>query len=210
MIAIIDYKAGNLTSVAHALSHLGFECRITYDVKTIKGADRVIFPGVGSAGRAMHDLQDMGLDEVICEFYKSGRPFLGICLGAQIIMEESEENRTACLGLVAGTVKRFSLPLHSPDGSSLKVPQMGWNRVTVRKPHPVFSGIDAQSEFYFVHSFYPAPRNADAVLGTTDYGLTFTSVLGEGNLIAVQFHPEKSGPPGLTLLKNFCMWDGGL
>jgi glutamine amidotransferase len=158
----------------------------------------------------MHDLQDMGLDEVICEFYKSGRPFLGICLGAQIIMEESEENRTACLGLVAGSVKRFSLPLRSPDGRNLKVPHMGWNRVTIRKHHPVFSGIDPQSEFYFVHSFYPAPRNADAVLGITDHGLTFTSVLGERNLIAVQFHPEKSGAPGLTLLKNFCMWDGGL
>lgn len=210
MIAIIDYKAGNLTSVARALNHLGFECRITYDVKTIEAADRAIFPGVGSAGRAMQNLREMGLDEVICQFHESGRPFLGICLGAQIIMEESEENQTTCLGLVAGTVKRFRLPLRAPDGSNLKVPHMGWNRVSFRSRHPVYGDIDPQSEFYFVHSFYPAPRNADAVLGTTDYGITFTSVLGKRNLVAVQFHPEKSGPPGLTLLKNFCIWDGGL
>jgi len=133
---------------------------------------------------------------------------LGICLGAQIILEESEENQTTCLGLLAGTVKRFSIPLHSGDGRALKVPHMGWNEVALKRIHPVFKGVTPESEFYFVHSFYPAPTNTDTIIGTTDYGITFTSVLGRRNLIAVQFHPEKSGLPGLTVLKNFCSWDG--
>ena len=208
MIAIIDYKAGNLASVARALNHLGFECQITNDLKTIQGAERVIFPGVGSAGQAMQDLQKMGLDRAICDLYESGKPFLGICLGAQIILEESEENQTTCLGLLAGTVKRFSTPLHATDGRALKVPHMGWNEVGLKRLHPVFRGVPPESEFYFVHSFFPAPRNTDAIIGTTDYGITFTSVLAEKNLIAVQFHPEKSGLPGLTILKNFCSWNG--
>lgn len=208
MIAIIDYKAGNLASVARALNHLGFECQITSDVNTIKGADRVIFPGVGSAGQAMKDLQKMGLDRAISDLYESGKPFLGICLGAQIILEESEENQTTCLQILAGTVKRFSIPLHSGDGRDLKVPHMGWNEVALKRIHPVFKGVTPESEFYFVHSFYPAPTNTDTIIGTTDYGITFTSVLGRRNLIAVQFHPEKSGLPGLTVLKNFCSWDG--
>jgi glutamine amidotransferase len=208
VIAIIDYKAGNLTSVARALNHLGFECQITNDLKTIQGAERVIFPGVGSAGQAMHDLQKMGLDRAICDLCESGKPLLGICLGAQIILEESEENQTTCLGLLAGTVRRFSTPLHSTDGRALKVPHMGWNQVDLKRLHPVFKGVPPESEFYFVHSFFPAPTNTNNIIGTTDYGISFTSVLGGGNLIAVQFHPEKSGPPGLTVLKNFCSWDG--
>jgi len=208
MIAIIDYKAGNLASVARALNHLGFEWQITSDVNTIKGAERVIFPGVGSAGQAMQDLQKMGLDRAIYDLYESGKPFLGICLGAQIILKESEEHQTACLGLLAGTVKRFSIPLHSGDGADLKVPHMGWNEVALKRVHPVFKGVAPESEFYFVHSFYPAPTNTDTIIGTTAYGITFTSVLGKRNLIAVQFHPEKSGLPGLTMLKNFCSWDG--
>ncbi|MBW1714869.1 MAG: imidazole glycerol phosphate synthase subunit HisH [Deltaproteobacteria bacterium] len=208
MIAIIDYKAGNLASVARALNHLGFECQITSDANTIKGAERVIFPGVGSAGQSMQDLQKMGLDRAIHDLYESGKPFLGICLGAQIILEESEENQTTCLQLLAGTVKRFSIPLHSGDGSALKVPHMGWNEVALKRIHPVFKGVTPGCEFYFVHSYYPAPTNTDTIIGTTDYGITFTSVLGSRNLIAVQFHPEKSGLPGLTVLKNFCSWDG--
>ena len=208
MIAIIDYKAGNLASVARALNHLGFECQITSDVNTIKAAERVIFPGVGSAGQAMQDLQKMGLDRAIYDLYESGKPFLGICLGAQIILKESEEHQTTCLGLLAGTVKRFSIPLHSGDGGDLKVPHMGWNEVALKRLHPVFKDVPPESEFYFVHSFFPAPTNTDTIIGTTDYGITFTSVLGKKNLIAVQFHPEKSGLPGLTMLKNFCSWNG--
>jgi glutamine amidotransferase len=207
MIAIIDYKAGNLGSVARAIDHLGFECRITHEVKEILDADRVIFPGVGSAGQAMQDLKIMGLDQALYDLYKSGKPFLGICLGAQIILEKSEENQTACLGLLPGTVKRFPLPLLSDDGQDLKVPHMGWNQVKFKRPHPLFKGVSPESEFYFVHSYYPAPESEETIIGTTYHGITFPSVLGERNLLAVQFHLEKSGLPGLTILKNFCLWD---
>jgi glutamine amidotransferase len=210
MIAIVDYKAGNLTSVARALNHLGFECQITSEIHTIRNADRIVFPGVGSAGQAMKDLRKMGLDRAIRDFYESGKPFLGICLGAQIILEVSEENQTTCLGLIPGRVKRFPLPLRSPAGETLKVPHMGWNRVFMKRTHPLFHGVHPESEFYFVHAFFPAPRDAHATIGTTDYGFAFATVIGKQNLVAVQFHPEKSGPPGLIVLKNFCCWDGEL
>ena len=208
MIAIIDYKAGNLGSIARAINYLGFDCRITHDLKEISGADRLIFPGVGSAGQAMQDLKRTGLDQAIYDLYASGKPFLGICLGTQIILEESEENQTTCLGLLPGKVKRFPTPLLSDDGKNLKVPHMGWNQVKPKRLHPVFRSIDPESEFYFVHSYFPSPADGETIIGTTDHGITFTSVLGEKNLIAVQFHPEKRGPPGLAILKNFCLWDG--
>ena len=207
MIAIIDYESGNLASVARALSHLGFQYRVTREVKEIVGADRVIFPGVGSAGQAMLDLKTKGLNQVLYEIYESGKPFLGICLGSQIILEWSEENKTTCLGLLPGTVKRFPAPLISYGGEELKVPHMGWNQINLKREHPVFKGVTPESEFYFVHSYFPAPRNIETIIGTTDYGITFASVLAERNLLAVQFHPEKSGPLGLTILNNFCVWD---
>ena len=208
MIAIIDYKAGNLASLARAIDYLGFECRITNDVKEVRGADRVIFPGVGSAGQAMLDLKKMGLDQTICDFYESGKPFLGICLGTQIILEESEENQTTCLGLLPGKARRFPMPLLSDDDKSLKVPHMGWNQVNFRKAHPVLNGVALESEFYFVHAYYPVPDGSDTVLGETDYGIRFASVLRFKNLVAVQFHLEKSGRPGLKILSNFCRWKG--
>jgi len=206
MIAIIDYKAGNLASVARAINHLGFECRITNNLKEIARAEKLIFPGVGSAGQAMKDLKKMNLDKAILDYYKSGRPFLGICLGTQVILDDSEENETACLRLMSGAVRRFSSPLRSNNGNVLKVPHMGWNEVELKTSHPVFEGVARGSEFYFVHSYFPAPKNKDTIIGTTDYGINFASVLGYRNLIAVQFHPEKSGKPGLTILKNFCLW----
>ncbi len=206
MIAIIDYKAGNLASVARAINHLGFECRITNNLKEIARAEKLIFPGVGSAGQAMKDLKKMDLDKAILDYYKSGRPFLGICLGTQVILDDSEENETACLGLMSGSVRRFFSPLRSNNGNVLKVPHMGWNEVELKTSHPVFEGVARGSEFYFVHSYFPAPKNKDTIIGTTDYGINFASVLGYRNLIAVQFHPEKSGKPGLTILKNFCLW----
>jgi glutamine amidotransferase len=208
MIAIIDYKAGNLTSVARAIRHLGFECRITHKVKEIVDADRVIFPGVGSAGQAMQDLKRTGLDRTLSTIFKNGKPFLGICLGTQIILEESEENQTTCLGLLSGTVKRFPMPLLSDNGENLKVPHMGWNHIKFKRPHPLFKGVGSESEFYFVHSYFPAPRDIETIIGTTHYGITFASVIRKRNLLAVQFHPEKSGSPGLTILKNFCLWNG--
>jgi glutamine amidotransferase len=208
MITIIDYKAGNLTSVVRAVHHLGFACRVTRSIEDILSAERVIFPGVGSAGQAMEDLEDTGLGHTIKAFYASGRPFLGICLGTQIILEKSEEFNTTCLGLIPGEVKRFPEPLLSDTGERLKVPHMGWNRVGLKRSHPVLKGISVNSEFYFVHSYYPVPAADEIVIATTDHGMTFSSILGHDNMIAAQFHPEKSGRPGLRLLKNFCLWDG--
>jgi len=206
MIAIIDYKAGNLASVARAINYLGFKCFITGNVKKILNAERLIFPGVGSARQAMIDLQKLGLDKAILEYYKSERPFLGICLGTQVILEESGEGKTKCLGIIPGSVRHFPLPLYGKNGNLLKVPHMGWNQVEFKSSHPLLHGVEKGGEFYFVHSYFPAPKNNDVIIGTTDYGITFASVLAYKNLIAVQFHPEKSGKSGLTILKNFCLW----
>lgn len=208
MIAIIDYKAGNLTSVQRALAFLGRDSVITSRAAEVLAAERVIFPGVGAAGTAMFDFKRLKLDTALVEAYGRGKPILGICLGTQIIMERSEENQTRCLGIIKGEVLRFPENISEPGGRKLKVPHMGWNRVNVTREHAVFDGIDSQSEFYFVHSYYPAPRETRNLLGQTLYGIPFASVLVSANLVAVQFHPEKSGRPGLRLLSNFCVWDG--
>jgi len=208
MIAIIDYKAGNLRSVERALRGLGFECRITHERAEILAADRVVFPGVGAAGRAMADLRQLGLDQVLSQALDDGLPFLGICLGAQIILDRSDEDHAACLGFLTGEAKAFPLPLGSPEDGRLKVPHMGWNGLTQVREHPVLKGIGPEDEFYFVHAYYPAPVFEGHVIGTTDYGIRFPSVIGRRNLIAMQFHPEKSGRPGLQILRNFCEWDG--
>jgi len=207
MIAIIDYDAGNLTSVARAVSHIGFKCVVTNNIREIADAERVIFPGVGAAGSAMESLKRLGLDAAIADAFDAGKPLLGICLGTQIIMGYSEEDGgTPCLGVISGKTRAFLTNMKAEDGSSLKIPHIGWNRVNVRKAHPVLSGIAETDEFYFVHSFYPAPADPAHVLGETDYGILFSSVVGFRNIIATQFHPEKSGRPGLSLLKNFCEW----
>ncbi len=208
MIAIIDYKAGNLKSVERALRKLGFSCSITHKRKEIVLSERVIFPGVGAAGKAINDLKSMGLDKILEEALVTGKPILGICLGSQIVLDKSEENNTPCLGFIKGDVKKFPSPLISKEGERLKIPHMGWNSVQVNKKHPVLEGIKDSDEFYFVHSYYPAPLSDQFLIGTTDYGLEFSSVIGHKNLIAMQFHPEKSGVPGLRILKNFCTWDG--
>ncbi len=208
MIAIIDYNAGNLTSVKRALDFLGQESVITSDFKEITKADRVIFPGVGAAGKAISDLKAKKLDYAIKEVFESGKPVLGICLGTQIILESSEENNTRCLSLVKGDVLKFPDDLKDTEGRKLKVPHMGWSSIKLRKSHPVFERVQEDSEFYFVHSYYPAPESMDNVLGETFYGFSFTSVLISDNLVAVQFHPEKSGRPGLKILENFCRWSG--
>jgi len=155
----------------------------------------------------MLDLKQKGIDKALHEVYESGKPLLGICLGSQIIMQHSEENNTACLGLLNGKVSRFPTTLLTDHGDTLKVPHMGWNRVRLIKRHPVFRDITPEHEFYFVHSYVPVPDSKDSIVGITEYGITFASVVGERNLVAVQFHPEKSGPIGLTVLKNFCQWD---
>jgi len=207
MIAIINYNAGNITSVARALQNIGQEFVITDDKKKLDAASRVIFPGVGAAGEAMAYLRKKKLDVWLKNFVKTGQPLLGICLGTQIILDYSEENETNCIGLVSGSTKRFPEKLTSED-QLLKIPQMGWNSVTLRRSHPVFEDVSPEAEFYFVHSYYPAPSDDATILGTTDYGIMFCSVLAKDNLVAMQFHPEKSGRPGLQILKNFCAWRG--
>jgi glutamine amidotransferase len=206
MIAIIDYDAGNLTSVARALNYIGFTNQITNDIGVIKQAERIIFPGVGAAGSAMESLKRLGLDHAIKIAFETGKPILGICLGTQIIMGQSEENNTPCLGLVSGAVRAFTDQFQKQAISGLKIPHMGWNRIKAQTDHPLFAGLTPKDEFYFVHSYYPEPEDNKAVLAATEYGITFPSVIGRANLIATQFHLEKSGRPGLTLLKNFCEW----
>ena len=203
MIAIVDYNAGNLTSVKLALDYLGVHSEITRDPERIIAADRVIFPGVGSAGAAMENIHALGLGQVLRQVVQRGTPFLGICLGTQIIFEYLEEDGgVPGLGLLAGTVKRFK-----PSSRADKVPQIGWNSVTFIKPHPLFEGIDSGSEFYFVHSYYPAPADRACVLGETEYAdIRFASVVARDNLAATQFHPEKSGRLGLRVLSNFAAW----
>ncbi len=208
MIAIGDYKAGNLTSVMRALDHLGFPCQITNSREEILKADKVVFPGVGAAGKSMESLGELGLDKLLVELFSARVPILGICVGLQVLFDLSEENQTRCLGVLSGQVRRFPENMRSARGELLKIPHMGWNEVKFRGNHPVFRDIPAGSEFYFVHSYYPQPASEDISIGTTDYGITFTSAVSLRNLVAVQFHPEKSGKPGLRLLDNFCRWSG--
>jgi glutamine amidotransferase len=207
MIAIIDYNAGNITSVARALQNIGQDFVITDDTQKLEAASHVIFPGVGAAGEAMAYLRQKKLDTWLKSWLSIGKPLLGICLGTQIILDYSEENNTDCIGLVAGSTKRFPEHLMSA-GAALKIPHMGWNSINFRRKHTVFNDIPKDAEFYFVHSYYPAPDDNAVVLGVTDYGLSFCSVLAVKNLVAMQFHPEKSGRPGLQILKNFCNWRG--
>jgi len=205
VIAIIDYNAGNLTSVRLALEAIEAPCEITSDPARILAADRVIFPGVGAAAEAMRNLRERGLLDSLRDVVVAGKPFLGICLGTQVIFEFSEEDGgTPCIGIVPGAVKRFT-----PSDPMCKIPQMGWNAVDFRKPHPLLEGIENGSEFYFVHSYYCAPSDPAYIVGETDYAdVIFASVVGKGNLFATQFHPERSGRIGLKLLENFSLWDG--
>jgi len=207
MVAIVDYNAGNITSVARALEYIGQRFIITDDEKKLTAATHVIFPGVGAAGQAMAYLRRKKLDKALARCFAAGLPMMGICLGTQIILQHSEENNTKCIGLVEGFTRRFPAKLIS-DGRALKIPHMGWNSVHFKCEHPVFAQIAPEAEFYFVHSYYPAPADEAVVLGTTDYGINFCSVLAKDNLVAMQFHPEKSGRPGLQILKNFCAWRG--
>jgi len=207
MIAVIDYDAGNLTSVSRALSYINVENVITNDIKLIKSADRIIFPGVGAAGSAMKSLIRLGLDEAIRQAVSSGKPVLGICLGTQIILKKSRENHAKCLGIIDGSVWAFSESFQSKQIKGLKIPHMGWNRIALKIDHPVFAGLKENDEFYFVHGYYPLPDNDDQVIAFTDYGIEFPSIIGMDNLVATQFHPEKSGNPGLTILKNFSKWE---
>ncbi len=201
MISIIDYRAGNLTSVERALKYLGMPCRITEKPREIASSERVIFPGVGAAGKAMEVIRSLNLDKVIHDVIARKIPFLGICLGAQIILDGSEEDNATCLKIIPGVSRRFS-------DVGVKIPHMGWNDISIGRSHPIFKDINPEVQFYFVHSYYPEPENHENIIATTHYGVPFASVIGLGNVVATQFHPEKSGRYGLQILKNFCEWDG--
>ena len=205
MIAIIDYHAGNLTSVRLAFETIGAPVEVTSDPERIRLADHILFPGVGAAGSAMQNLSSLNLAGLLRERVAAGIPFLGICLGTQILFETSEEDGgTPCLGILRGSAKRFQPRTHAD-----KIPQIGWNQAKQLRPHPLLSGIPDESDFYFVHSYYPAPADPTDVICTTEYaGTRFASMVGRNNMAATQFHPEKSGQIGLKLLANFVRWDG--
>jgi imidazole glycerol-phosphate synthase subunit HisH len=201
MIAIVDYKAGNLTSVARALEYLGHRCEITDEARRIRRAERVILPGVGAAGATMSNLHTLGLAGMLRDEIAAGKPFLGICIGIQVLFDESDEDHAQCLGIIPGRVVRYPSSL---DGRPLKVPQIGWNRVRQVRSHPLLAGIPDETHFYFVNSYYPVPEDPAVTLAVCDYGVRFTAALARGNLVATQFHLEKSGAAGLRLLDNFC------
>jgi len=208
-VAVIDYGMGNLHSIEKALQHASPEVdvQITSDPAVIEQADRILFPGVGAIRDCMQALESSGLSPVIKKVAKT-KPFLGICLGMQALLTDSEENdKTLCLDIFKGHVEHFLPDLSDEKGNRLKIPHMGWNKVS-QKPHPLWDGIPQDSRFYFVHSYYARPDNAQDIVATTDYPQAFTSALAKDNIFAVQFHPEKSQTVGLQLLKNFLSWDG--
>jgi len=196
-VGVVDYDAGNLTSVTTALKFLEAEYIISSRPEELEETEQLIFPGVGEARNAMQNLRSRGLDNFMRDYFQSGRQMLGICLGSQIVLSKSEEHDTKCLNIVPGTARRFS------RNSGLKVPHMGWNQVYPVRSSPLFADIPEGTSFYFVHSYYPDPQTESAVVATAEYGITFTSALQLDNLHAVQFHPEKSGKWGLKLLQNF-------
>ncbi len=211
-VAVVDYGGSNLRSVAKALAHVapaGFEIAVTDDPAVLGGADRVVFPGQGAIGDCMQRLTERGLVPALRDCVTS-RPFLGICLGLQSLLERSEEDGgTACLGIYPGTVARFPAAAGpAADGSPRKIPHMGWNGVRWTRPHPIVAGIASGTRFYFVHSYYVVPRSRDIVIGETDYIGTFVSAVADGYVFATQFHPEKSAAAGLRLLENFLRWNG--
>ncbi len=209
-IAVIDYGMGNLHSVRKALEHVapGAEVVVTEDPGLIAGAGRVVFPGQGAAPDCMAEIDAHGLRRAILDA-AADKPFLGICMGLQVLFEHSDEGDTPCLGLMAGNVKRFpEAAMHDAGGNRLKVPHMGWNNVRQAMPHPMWAGIEDGARFYFVHSYYALPADATVVAGESSYPFPFTCAVARDNLFAVQFHPEKSAAAGLRLLQNFVSWDG--
>ena len=198
MISILDYDAGNIKSVEKALNFLGEDAVITRDSKVIEKSDRVILPGVGSFGDAMNKLRSYELDKVIYDYVQSGRPFLGICLGLQLLFEESEETVGAKgLGLLQGSIRKI------PSDGGLKVPQIGWNDISINPKSRLFKGIEGNPYVYFVHSYYLTCADREDVAATTNYGVEIHAAVEHGNIFACQFHPEKSSDVGLKILKNF-------
>jgi imidazole glycerol-phosphate synthase subunit HisH len=203
MIGIIDYDAGNLTSVKRALDYLKIPGIISSDAEEIRSCERIIFPGVGNAASAVVTLRQRGLDKVLKDAFGRGVPILGICLGAQIILSHSEEGDTECLGIIEGECRRLIV-----GDRALKIPHMGWNEINIIKPHYILKDLAPHSQLYFVHSYFPRPRDEAMVYATCEYGQVFPCAIGNKNIFATQFHLEKSGSIGLAMLKNFSTWDG--
>ncbi len=207
-IAVVDYGMGNLRSVSKALEHVAPQARVivTSDPAAILASDKVVVPGQGAMPDCMRQLADSGARDAVMLATRD-KPFLGICVGMQMLFDVGEEGDTPGLGLLPGDVPRFPHEgMHAPDGARLKVPHMGWNEVFPVAPHALWAGIDAGTRFYFVHSYYPRPRDAAAVAASCTYGIRFTCAVARDNLFAVQFHPEKSQSAGLKLLSNFVHW----
>lgn len=202
MLAILDYGAGNQTSVWRALRSLGIEAGITADPQEIRESSGLIFPGVGAAPQAMERLERSGLGRELLSAVRRGQPLLGICLGCQILLDWSEEGPTPTLGLLKGECRRFDGKLREENGESLRIPHMGWNALEILKASPLLAGLPKDAEFYFVHSYYTLPDES-LLIAKSRYGVEFCSVYGRDGLWGVQFHPEKSGAPGLRILKNF-------
>jgi len=200
---VVDYDAGNLRSVETALLHLGERHVITSDAGQVLSAERIIFPGVGDGAHAMSVLTERGLDEAMRRAAGAGIPILGICVGCQIVLDRTEERSAKCLGLISGAALRF------PESPDLKIPHMGWNQVRHADGHWLFDGIPQDASFYFVHSYYPGPDDEADAIAWTEYGIRFAEALEHDSLVAVQFHPEKSGEVGLRVLSNFLTRTGG-
>ena len=199
MIAIIDYGAGNIQSVYKALKFIGADCKVTSDKDEILNADGAILPGVGSFGDAMDTMTKRGIKDTIIEYTKSGKQFLGICLGLQLLFPESEETPgVKGLDIFKGTITKIP-----NQNRTLKIPHMGWNNISIKQKNGIFKGIEGEPYVYFVHSFYLKAQDKDIVAATTQYGVEIDAAVQKGNIIATQFHPEKSGEVGLKMLKNF-------
>jgi imidazole glycerol-phosphate synthase subunit HisH len=201
MIAIIDYGAGNLRSVINVINRLGYKAIVTNQPEEILKAKAVFFPGVGAAGDTMASLNKLNLTDTVKKLVVENRPLLGICIGLQVLFSGTQEGGWyECLNIIPGTVRKL------PEG--LKIPHMGWNQVNQKFSHPIFEGIPDRANFYFVHSYYGDPEDKSIIAAETDYGISFCSAIAKGNLVATQFHPEKSGELGLKIYDNFIKFAG--
>ena len=206
MIGIVDYNAGNITSVERALKSLGIEYIRSKNPSDLKDCEKLIFPGVGDAAYAMNQLKETGFDVFLKKWALDGKPLMGICLGSQIIFDYSEEGDTKCLGLIPGNIVHMEkLMANVPDSKNYKIPHMGYNNVTmVNGGCKLFNTLDNDTDFYFVHSYVIQPHDSNVIRGIADYGIKVPACIQKGNIFAFQFHPEKSGKHGLELLRNFC------
>lgn len=211
-VAIIDYGMGNLHSVAKALEHAPTDANVivTHDAKLIEAADRVVLPGVGAIRDCIGEIRRLGIDQVVKNVIAQQKPLFGVCVGMQALMTFSDENNgVECLNELQGQVAYFGDDLHDPESHErLKIPHMGWNQVHQTYEHPMWQGIEQDSRFYFVHSYYVEPTNMGLIAGSSQYGIPFTAAVAKNNIFAVQFHPEKSQHAGLQLYENFLNWDG--